>query len=124
MAESQEQERLKRDIDEALRRAGADRLAHRKRFRLGFRLPFDPRPAGPGQVILAAVVLIVLWRFRLLGGGLGVLAAELGVFLLAFGVATWLIHPRRRTVKWRERTIDVGASLTWPERLYYLFYKG
>ncbi|MBI4497999.1 MAG: hypothetical protein HY689_08890 [Chloroflexi bacterium] len=123
MAEQPDPQRFQQDIEDALRRAGADRLPDRPRPSRLMRFPVDPRPRGPGHVIVAGIVLIVLWRFGLLGA-LGPLAANLGLLLLAFGIATWLIRPRRKTVYWRERPIDVGGGLSWLERLYYVFYKG
>lgn len=123
MAEERDEERIRRDIEDALQRAGADRLPAGPRPRRSFRLPFDPRPSGPGQVMVAGIILIVLWRFGLLGGW-GPLTGNVGLALLAFGIATWFISPRRKTVYWRERAIDVGGGLSWLERAYHWIYKG
>ena len=69
------------------------------------------------------VALIVLWRFGLLRA-FGLIAADIGLLLLAFGILSWFIRPGRRTVHWRDRVIDVSGGLTWMERLYYWVYKG
>ena len=123
MAEQQDSDQINRDIDEALRRAGADHLPSEPQSRSLFRLPFDPRPAGPEQVVVAGIVLLVLWRFGLLRA-FGLVAADVGLLLLAFGILSWFIRPGRRTVYWRDRVIDVSGGLTWLERVYYWVYKG
>lgn len=116
---------FRKDIEEALARGGADRLPARSgRPRPARRFPFDPRPSSPAQVALVGVILLVVsYFFRLLGPYNG-LAFNVALGLLLLAGVTWFIRPRRRTVVWRERRIDIASELTLPERLYYLIYRG
>ena len=119
---------FRKDIEEALQRGGADRLPARSdRARRapsasrGFR--FDPRPSSPAQVALVGLIVVVVAYFRLLGP-YSSLAFNVGLGLLLLAGITWFIRPRRRTVVWRERRIDLDAELSLLERLYYLIYRG
>jgi hypothetical protein len=112
------------DIREALARGGADRLpASPKAQRRTRRLPFDPRPSSPAQLALVAIILLVLAYFRILGP-FRELGMNLALVLLAVAAVTWMVRPRRRTVMWRERRIDLTPELSWIERLYYVIYRG
>lgn len=116
-------ERIQRDLEEALRDGGVDKLPQRPRpkrrqFRIG--LP-DPRPRNPGQLVLIAVGLFLIAYlipapFR----------AQL--FLLSFvcvGLAllTHFTHGQGgRPPYWRGRYLQLPAS-SWQERLYRLIYR-
>src|SRR4051812_38464405 len=130
-AVASQEPRIERDLEEALRRGGVERLpagwpgARRARGLGG--LALDPRPSSPVQVMLAGGVLLLarwLGLFALLH--LGLLAAPLGtlgVILLAVGVLTWLMRPRRREMYWRGRRLDLEPDRSWQARLYRLLYR-
>ena len=71
MAESSPKlpDRIQRELEEALRQGGVDKLpSRRKPNRRAFRLRFpDPRPRNPGELVLYGVGLfgygMALWTF-------------------------------------------------------------
>jgi hypothetical protein len=128
--ESQEP-RIQRDLDEALRRGGVERLPagwprqSRSRGRGG--LGIDPRPSSPVQVMVAgAALLLARWlgvfamlQLGFLAGPLG----TLGLIVLGIGILTWLIRPPRREMYWRGRRLELEPDRSWQARLYRLLYR-
>lgn len=116
-------ERIQRELDEALRRAGADKLPSQPgRKRRSFRLPVpDPRPKNPGQLVLIGVGLFVL-------AYLLPLPFRLEIYLASFicvGVAlfTYWMKPYGGGQKtWRGSPMSLPPS-SWQERLYSLIYR-
>ena len=116
-------DRIQRDLEEALREGGVDKLPsrpHRKRrsFRLG--IP-DLRPKDPAQLVLIGVALFLLGYFlRLPFGGYLILA---GIVCVVTAVVTHFLQPQGQKPKyWRGRYLDVPSG-TWQERLYRLIYR-
>jgi hypothetical protein len=125
MADSSPQlpDRIQRDLEEALRDGGVDKLPSRpSRKRRSFRpgIP-DPRPRDPGQLVLIGVGLFVLGAFlRLPFGGYLVLA---GILCVGLAVATYFMHPQGQRPKyWRGRYLDVPSG-TWQDRLFRMIYR-
>ena len=125
MAESSPQlpDRIQRDLEEALREGGVDKLPSRPRrkarsFRIG--TP-DPRPKDPGQLVLIAVVLFLIgYLLRFPFSGWLILAA---VVCVAVALATYLMHPQSNKPKfWRGRYLDVPMG-TWQDRIYRMIYR-
>ncbi len=125
MAESSPQlpDRIQRDLEEALRDGGVDKLPARSRrprrpFRLG--LP-DLRPRDPGQLVLIGVGLLLLGYFvRLPFSGYLILA---GILCVATAVVTHFAQPHGQKPKfWRGRYLDVPSG-AWQERLYRMIYR-
>ena len=120
--EHQLPERIQRDLDEALRHGGVDKLpgSSRRGSRRRFRFP-DPRPRNPAELILIAAVLIMagilipgLVKGYLIVGGIacGIVA-----------IATHLIQPQGHVRKyWRGRYLDIPTG-RWQEKLYRLIYR-
>lgn len=124
MAEPNElPERIQRDLEEALRDGGVDKLPQRPRPRrrqLRLRPP-DPRPRNPGQLVLIGVGLFVVaylapvpFRAQLF------LAAFIcvGLALLTHFARPYGSGPRY----WRGKYVNLPAS-SWQERLYRLIYR-
>jgi hypothetical protein len=115
-------EALERQIQEALRKAGADRLPdarppRRRGTGIDLRLP------SPGWVMAAGAILLALQWLRL-AFFLGGMAGTIGLALLAFGFLSWLLRPRRVVKYWRERPIELGEGpAPWLEKLYYTIYR-
>ena len=105
------------DYDAAVRE-----ILRRRRWRrvLGIlrKIP-DPRPAAPGQVVLAGLAILLL--------GALVPAVHVGVLIgaiaIVLGFASGLIQPRGRRVVWRNKTREIPPDKRWTDRLYYLFYR-
>ena len=116
-------DRIKRDLEEALRQGGVDKLPKRPRrrrreFRMGM---LDPRPRGPGQLVLFGVVLLLLGLIVRVPYGTQV--AILGLICVAVAVVTHLAQPHGyRRMFWRDRYIDVPSS-RWQERIYRIIYR-
>ncbi|MPZ16182.1 MAG: hypothetical protein GEU73_17490 [Chloroflexi bacterium] len=116
-------DRIQRELDEALRQGGADKLPARpRRKRRPFRLRFpDPRPRNPGQLVLYGIVLF--------GAGY-LLAVPFRSYLIAVGilcvivaVLTYFIQPHGHVRKyWRGRYVDVPTG-SWQEHFYRLIYR-
>jgi hypothetical protein len=123
------EDRLSRDLADALQHAHADELAHsstRPAAWASGALP-DLRPTSPLQVLIVGGVLVLgraLGLYHLLGlDALSQALNTLGLLILAFGVITWLMRPPRRQMYWRGRRIDLDPSRSWPHRLYRLVYR-
>ena len=115
-------DRIQRDLEEALRDGGVDKLPSRPRRRRSFKLGVpDPRPKDAGQLVLIGVGLFLLGYFlRLPFSGYLILA---GVLCVAVAVITHFIQPQgARPKHWRGRYLDVPSG-TWQERLYRLIYR-
>ncbi len=115
-------DRIQRDLEEALRDGGVDKLPSRPRKRRSFKLGLpDPRPKDPGQLVLIGVGLFLLGYFlRLPFSGYLILA---GVLCVAVAVVTHFAQPQGQKPKfWRGRYLDVPSG-TWQERLYRLIYR-
>lgn len=123
MAQPELPDRIQRDLEEALRDGGVDKLPARPRrrrrpFRLG--LP-DPRPRNPGQLVLIGVGLFAVgyllpipFRAQLI---------LIGLLCVVVAVLTHLIQPHGYAQKyWRGRYLDVPSG-AWQERLYRLIYR-
>jgi hypothetical protein len=122
---SDDSDRLRRDIEEALQHGGVDRLPPRPSQHSpqgeSRRLP-DFRLSSPGQVVVVGLVLLLLAFLRLLGP-LSAPVSTVGLCLLAFGALTWVFRPKRADTYWRGRRVDWRGSETWWERLYRSVYR-
>lgn len=117
-------DRIQRDLEEALRDGGVDKLPSRpSRKRRSFRpgIP-DPRPRDPGQLVLIGVGLFLL---GLLIPGLpfkGYLILA-GILCVMVAVVTHLIQPQGNKPKyWRGRYLDVPIG-AWQDRLCRMIYR-
>ena len=125
MAESSPQlpDRIQRDLEEALRDGGVDKLPARpRRNRRSFRFGVpDPRPKDPNQLVLIGVALFLLGYFlHLPFGGYLIMA---GILCVVTAVATYVLQPHGQRPKyWRGRYLDVPAG-TWQDRLYRMIYR-
>jgi hypothetical protein len=123
MAESpQLPDRIQRDLEEALRQGGVDKLPNQprpRRSRRRLRWP-DPRPRHPGQLVLIGVVIfIAAYLFKALNPYVLMLA----VGCIAVAILTYFIQPGGVTPKyWRGRYLDVPSG-RWQERLYRIIYR-
>jgi hypothetical protein len=115
-------ERIQRELEDALRHAGADKLPSSPRRKRGFRLSIpDPRPKNPGQLVLIGVGLFVIAYL------LHIFTAQL--YLASFacvGVAlfTYWTYPSGHGTKlWRGSPLSLPPS-GWQERLYRIVYRG
>ncbi len=115
-------ERIQRELEDALRHAGADKLPSRpgpKRRSFRLSLP-DPRPKNPGQLVLIGVGLFVVAYL------LHVFTAQLLlVSFVCVGVAlfTWWTYPTGHGTKlWRGSPMSLPPS-SWQERLYRIVYR-
>ena len=116
-------DRIQRDLEDALRQGGVDKLPKRSRRRRRSFRPgvFDPRPRNPGQLVLIGVGL------ALIGGVLHVPFGQqvliIGLALVALAMLTYFTQPQGYQRKfWRDRYIDVPTG-RWQERLYRLIYR-
>src|SRR5262245_16805636 len=116
-------DRIQRDLEEALRQGGVDKLPKRPRqprrsFHLG--MP-DPRPRNPGQLVLIGAALFVLgWVVRIPYWPQVVL---LGVTCVALALFTYYLQPQGYHRKyWRDRYMDIPSE-RWQERLYRFIYR-
>ena len=114
-------ERIQRELEDALRHAGADKLRPIRKRR-SFRPSFpDLRPKNPGQLVLIGVGLFVIAYL------LHVFTAQL--YLAAFacvGVALftyWSYPTGHSTHLWRGSPMSLPPS-NWRERLYRIVYRG
>src|SRR5689334_17190965 len=104
MAEgSQLPDRIQRELEEALRQGGVDKLQSRKaRQRRSFRLGLDPRPRNPGELVLFGVVLFLGWY--LLPVPFRTQLLILAILCVVVAVATHLMQPQGHVRKyWRGR---------------------
>jgi hypothetical protein len=124
MAEQQPQlpDRIQRDLEEALRQGGVDKLPKRpRRQRRSFRLGVpDPRPRNPGQLVLIGVALFLIgWVVRVPYWPQFIL---IGLGCVGLAVFTYFLQPQGYQKKyWREHYIDVPSG-RWQERLYRFVY--
>ncbi len=123
MAESpQLPDRVQRDLEEALRQGGVDKLPKSprpRRARRRLRVP-DPRPRNPGQLVLIGVGIFVLaYLFKSVNPY--IVALSVGCIVVA--VVTYMIQPGGVSPKyWRGRYMDVPSD-RWQERLYRFIYR-
>jgi len=80
---------------------------------------FDPRPASPAQLAVAA---LVIWLVGALVPGVHALAT-VGLILLVVAGIGYLIRPRSRTMYWRGRLLDLGDRPGPSERIYRAIFK-
>jgi hypothetical protein len=125
MAESSPQlpDRIQRDLEEALRDGGVDKLPARpRRRRRAFRLGMpDPRPRDPGQLVLIGVGLFLLGY--LLHFSFSAYLILAGILCVALAIFTHFAQPHGQTPKyWRGRYLDVPSG-TWQDRLYRMIYR-
>ncbi len=80
---------------------------------------FDPRPASPGQLAVAG---LVVWLVGAIMPGLHILATVGLILLLVAGIG-YLIRPRARTMYWRGRQLDLGDEPGAAQRLYRTLFK-
>jgi len=116
-------DRIQRDLEEALRDGGVDKLPsqpRRKRRSFRFGIP-DPRPKDPGQLVLIGVGLFLLgYLLHLPFSGWLILA---GILCVIVAVATHLMQPQGRKPKfWRGRYLDVPTG-AWQDQIYRFIYR-
>jgi hypothetical protein len=80
---------------------------------------FDPRPASPGWLASAG---LVLWTIGTLVPAIGILA-PLGVLCLVVAVIGVAIKPRSRTVYWRGRPVELGDDARRRRQLYHALFR-
>lgn len=123
MAESpQLPDRIQRDLEEALRLGGVDKLPsapRQSKARRRLRVP-DPRPRNPGQLVLIGVaIFLAAYLLRVLNPYLVLVS----VACVVIAVFTYLIQPGGYSPKyWRGRYLDI-PSQRWQERLYRIIYR-
>ena len=116
-------ERVQRDLEEALRHGGVDKLSSRRRRRWGRpRLHWpDPRPKSPGELVLIAAILIMAGI--LLPGLLKGYLIVGGILCGAVAILTYVIQPHGQVrMSWRGRYLDVPSG-RWQEKLYRMIYR-
>jgi|SRR5437588_5265042 len=125
MAESSPQlpDRIQRDLEEALRDGGVDKLPSRpRRRRRSFRLGVpDPRPKDPSQLVLIGVGLFLAGSLLPVPFKAQLIVA--GILCVVVAVITHLVQPQGNKPKfWRGRYLDVPTG-DWPDRLYRIIYR-
>jgi hypothetical protein len=117
-------DRIQRDLEEALREGGVDKLPSRPRRRRSFRLGVpDPRPKDPGQLVLIGVGLFLLGYFVFRGAGIGGYLILAGIACVVLAVVSHFVQPQGAKPKyWRGKYLDVPTG-TWQDRLYRLIYR-
>jgi hypothetical protein len=115
-------ERIQRELEEALREGGVDKLPNRPRpprrkFRLGFP---DPRPRNPGQLVLIGVAcFLVAYLLHIFMAQLYLAA----VVCVSLAIITHLTRPQGAGPQsWRGRDIHLPPN-SWQERLYRIIYR-
>ena len=115
-------ERIQRELEEALREGGLDKLPNRPRpKRRPFRLSFpDPRPRTPGQLVLIGVGLFLVAYL------LHVLVAQLylaALTCITVAIVTYLLHPSSSGPhSWRGKFVTLPPN-GWQERIYRIIYR-
>ena len=115
-------ERIQRELEEALREGGVDKLPNRpppkrKQIRLAFP---DPRPRTPGQLVLIGV------GFFLVAYLLHIFTAQM--YLAAFAcisvaMITHFMHPFGSGPRsWRGQPVTLPPN-SWQERLLRIIYR-
>jgi hypothetical protein len=124
MAEPNElPERIQKDLEEALRHGGVDKLPKRasrprRRFRLGIA---DPRPKSPGQLVLFAVALFTVAYLLPVPFKAQLLLTSF--LLVAVAMVTHLANPNPSGPRrWRDRYVTLPPT-SWQERLYRFVYR-
>jgi|SRR5581483_8982406 len=117
-------ERIERELEEALRQGGVDKLSsyrrRRKRRSLHLSVP-DPRPRNPGELVLMAAGLFLAWYLLPFSFRSYLLLASIAFVVIA--VVTYFMMPQGRAPKyWRGRYVDLPAQ-QWQERLYRMIYR-
>jgi cbb3-type cytochrome oxidase subunit 3 len=79
----------------------------------------DPPLDSPGQLALIAVVV---WLIGAVIHPLAILA-PLGLFLLLAAGVAYLLRPKRHTMYWRGRQIDLNDDTGPAQRLYRMVFK-
>jgi hypothetical protein len=79
----------------------------------------DPRLDSPGQL---ALVALGLWIVGSIVPFVHILA-PLGLLLLLGAGVAYLLRPRRHTMYWRGRTIELDGEPTATARLYRAIFK-
>ena len=79
----------------------------------------DPPLESPGQLALIAVVV---WLIGVLVHPLAVLV-PLGLALLLVAGAAYLVRPKKRTMYWRGRELDLDDNSRALDRLYRTVFK-
>lgn len=116
-------DRIQKDLEEALRHGGVDKLPNRprpprRRWRVG--LP-DPRPKNPGQLVLFAVAIFVITY--LLPVPLKPQLFLASFLMVGLAMVTHLMNPNPPGPRrWRDRFITLPPN-SWQERLYRLIYR-
>ena len=117
-------ERIRRDLEEALRDGGVDKLPHRSspRRRASFRLSFpDLRPANPGQLVLIGVALFLIGYLLKLPYWPQFMFV--GMICVGIAAVSHFVQPQGYQQKyWRGHWLEVPSG-TWQERLYRLLYR-
>lgn len=115
-------DRIQRELEEALRQGGVDKLPSRpRRPRRSFHLGVpDPRPRNPGQLVLIGVGLFLVgWILKIPFWQYFVL---LGALCVVLAVVTYVLQPQGYKRKyWRDHYVDVPSG-RWQERLYRIVY--
>jgi hypothetical protein len=117
-------DRIKRDLDEALREGGIDKLPSRPpRQRGSFSLGrLDPRPRNPGQLVLMGAALFVIGFVLWVPGPKGWFMVAGGLCILV-ALMTHFLQPQGYKPKyWRGRWLDVPTG-RWQERVYRIIYR-
>jgi hypothetical protein len=83
------------------------------------RAPTSAPLESPAQL---AIIAIVVWLIGVFFQPLGILA-PIGFVLLLVAGAAYFMRPRKRTMYWRGRELDLTDDLGPVERLYYQLFK-
>ncbi|HET6315959.1 MAG TPA: hypothetical protein VFG86_05850 [Chloroflexota bacterium] len=79
----------------------------------------DPPLESPGQL---ALIAIVVWLVGMVFHPLGFLA-PLGLVLLLVAGAAYLVRPKRQSMYWRGRQIDLDDDGGPAQQLYRMLFK-
>jgi hypothetical protein len=77
--------------------------------------PFE----SPGQL---AVIAVVVWLIGAVIHPLAILV-PLGLALLLIAGAAYLVRPKKRTMYWRGRELDLGGDRAPTQRLYRMLFR-
>lgn len=116
-------DRIQKDLEEALRQGGLDKLPDRpRRQRRPFRPSLlDPRPRNPGQLVLIGVALFLVAYLLPIPFRAQIFFFSLVCVTLA--LLTYLVRPHGYTPRyWRGYSINLPPN-SWQERLYRLIYR-
>jgi hypothetical protein len=126
MAESSQlPDRIQRDLEEALRQGGVDKLpSHNKRPRKKLRLGWpDPRPRNPGDLVLFGVVLFLAWLLVPPSFPLRPQLMVAAIVCVVVAVATYFMQPQGHVRHyWRGRYLDIPSG-RWQEQIYRIIYR-